>query len=114
MRRLSAWNLALICLLPLHACTSSAPSKKSTTGVPPAPSTPTMTQVTPASTGLRSAYTFEAERTAMSRGCVGPGNTRPVARVVYKASGVDWFEVSCNAGGVQRVRCDMGMCTPIK
>jgi len=95
---------ALACITLLTAC-SHRPE-------PPAPvSAPRPTVA--ASAVLRSQYHFEAERAAMSRGCVGPGGVRPHARATYSKGALEWFDVQC-VSSVQRVRCDTGVCTPIR
>lgn len=66
-----------------------------------------------ASSPLRSSYHFEAERAAMEQGCVGPNKIRPMSRVIRQQGSFEWFEVLC-ADRIQRVRCDLGMCVPIR
>jgi hypothetical protein len=62
---------------------------------------------------LRSQYTFEAERAAMNAGCKGANGIRPAAKLVKRHETLEWFEVSC-LSGEQRIRCEMGMCVPIR
>jgi hypothetical protein len=62
---------------------------------------------------LSSNYHFEAERAAMAQGCMGPGQMRPVSLITRKQGSLEWFDVSCT-DRIQRVRCDIGMCTPLR
>ena len=55
-------------------------------------------------------YAFEAERAAKARGCQGPDGIRPAAQLRLKNGAIEEYDVACTAG-VQRVRCDMGMCS---
>jgi hypothetical protein len=66
-----------------------------------------------AASPLHSNFHFEAEKAAMSQGCMGPNKIRPLSRVIRQQGSLEWFEVIC-ADRVQRVRCDIGMCVPIR
>ena len=50
---------------------------------------------------------------AKERGCMGPNGSRPAAQLRAKNGVLEEFDVSCSAS-VQRVRCDMGMCTAVR
>jgi hypothetical protein len=61
----------------------------------------------------RALYAYEAERAAKERGCQGPNGIRPAAQLRAKHGAIEDYDVACTAG-VQRVRCDMGMCTAVR
>jgi len=105
MRLILCATAVLLSLSLLGGCSSRKLNAAPTTvvQVPTAAANPT-----PA---LRSRYNFEAERTAMNQGCLGPNRSRPAAKVVRQQDTMEWFEVACEAS-VQKVRCDMGMCVP--
>jgi hypothetical protein len=106
--RIICWGLALWTSAALLAgCAHRAPE-----------TAPVQQIVTPeparaAAAPLLSHYHFEAEKTAMAQGCTGPNQMRPVSKVVRQYGSLEWFEVMC-ADRVQRVRCDLGMCVPIR
>lgn len=81
-----------------------APDARARTGtaIPPSP------VVVP-----RALYAYEAERAAKERGCQGPNGVRPAAQLRAKHGVIEDYDVACTAG-VQRVRCDMGMCSAVR
>lgn len=98
---------------PLAARPVSSPSAAAAPAAQPAP-VPTGSAI-PASPVVvpRALYAYEAERAAKERGCQGPNGLRPTAQLRAKHGVIEDYDVACTAG-VQRVRCDMGMCTAVR
>jgi hypothetical protein len=79
----------------------------------PAPA-PTSSAIPPSPVVMpRALYGYEAERAAKERGCQGPNGIRPAAQLRAKHGAIEDYDVACTAG-VQRVRCDMGMCKAVR
>ena len=84
---------------------------------PPPPVTlppPPVTQPTTShARSVLTRYRYEAEQAAMTMGCSGPNQSRPEAKLIHQQNGLEWYEVECG-NKVQRLRCDVGACIPIR